>query len=355
MAYTDIDDPTIYFANTIWTGNNTNDRDIVIAGTGMQPDLFWVKGRSNTQSHFIFDTVRATNISIHPDTNAAESSQAYMLRDPFFNSDGVNVGTDAAINANSQTYIAWSWNTGTSFSNDASSTSVGTIDSAGSVSTATGFSIISWTGDGNDGATIAHGLGATPGLVITKRRNTTGDWLTGGSVIDAARGGANSLLLLNTTAAMDSNSEVYQTFSSTTFQVGVNAYVNTSGSTMISYCFTEKPGYSKIGRYVGNGNADGTYVYTGFKPAVIICKNVAATQDWIIKDNKRDLGNPVDDVLYPNLANTEDNGATVAFLSNGFKCITTAANTNQSGAKFIYMAFAENPFVTSTGIPGTAR
>jgi len=352
MAYTDIDDPTLYFSSTIWTGNATDDRAIVIDGTGMQPDFVWIKSRNDADNHRLVDSVRGATKHMESDGSGAEQTSSNVKT---FNSAGVTLSTNGAVNANNELYASWAWKTGTAFSNDASSTSVGTIDSVGSVSTATGFSIISWTGDGNDGATIAHGLGATPGLVITKRRNTTGDWLTGGSVIDAARGGANSLLLLNTTAAMDSNAEVYQTFSSTTFQVGVNAYVNTSGSTMISYCFTEKPGYSKIGRYVGNGNADGTYVYTGFKPAVIICKNVAATQDWIIKDNKRDLGNPVDDVLYPNLANTEDNGATVAFLSNGFKCITTAANTNQSGAKFIYMAFAENPFVTSTGIPGTAR
>mgnify|MGYP003123272715 FL=1 len=350
MAYTDIDKSSDYFEAKLYTGNGGTTN---VTGLDFAPNWVWIKSRTSARVHVLVDTVRGVTKRLQTNENDGEATNSNSLT--AFNSDGFTLGSYNQSNEGSANFVSWNWKAGTSFSNDASSTSVGTIDSAGSVSTATGFSIISWTGDGNDGATIAHGLGATPGLVITKRRNTTGDWLTGGSVIDAARGGANSLLLLNTTAAMDSNAEVYQTFSSTTFQVGVNAYVNTSGSTMISYCFTEKPGYSKIGRYVGNGNADGTYVYTGFKPAVIICKNVAATQDWIIKDNKRDLGNPVDDVLYPNLANTEDNGATVAFLSNGFKCITTAANTNQSGAKFIYMAFAENPFVTSTGIPGTAR
>ena len=360
MAYTDIDDPTIYFANTIWTGNNTNDRDIVIAGTGMQPDLFWVKGRSNTQSHFIFDTVRATNISIHPDTNAAESSQAYMLRDPFFNSDGVNVGTDAGINANSQTYIAWSWNTGTSFSNDASSTSVGTIDSAGSVTTDAAFSIITYTGTGTAG-TVAHGLGKLPKMIIAKQRNSTANWSVYFLDTSIAYNNVRNYLELNTNIASTGDSGArwgaYGNYSTTTFGVGTNAANNASGSTYVAYVFSDIQGYSKIGKYTGNGNADGPFIYTGFQPAFVMVKRTDGTGDWAIMDTARNPFNVINNYLKAqgNDAESTDASFDIDAVSNGFKVRYTNSNYNGNGGSYIYMAFAKNPFVNSEGVPGNAR
>jgi len=358
MAYTDIDDPTIYFANTIWTGNATNDRDIVIAGTGMQPDLFWVKGRSNTEYHFLFDTVRGTNIALNSNANAAESSQAYMLRDPFFNSDGVNVGTDAGINANSQTYIAWSWNTGTSFTNDASSTSIGSIDSAGSVNTDAAFSIITYTGTGTAG-TIAHGLGKLPKMIIAKQRNSTANWSVYFLDTSIAYNNVRNYLELDTNIASTGDSGArwgaYGNYSTTTFGVGTNADTNADGSTYIAYAFSDIQGYSKIGKWVGNGNVDGAFVYTGFRPAFVMYKNTSQTDDWFISDNKRLGYNPNNNYLRPSLNNGDNATQRINLFSNGFKLTTTDKGANESGDVYIYMAFAAAPFVTSTGIPTTAR
>ena len=357
MAYTDIDDPTIYFANTIWTGNATNDRDIVIAGTGMQPDLFWVKGRSNTEYHFLFDTVRGTNIALNSNANAAESSQAYMLRDPFFNSDGVNVGTDAAINANSQTYIAWSWNTGTSFSNDASSTSVGSIDSAGSVNTDAAFSIITYTGTGTAG-TIAHGLGKLPKMIITKQRNSTANWVVYFLDTSIAYNNVRNYLELNTAIASTGDSGArwgaYGNYSTTTFGVGTNAATNASGSTYVSYVFSEIKGYSKIGKYKGNGNDDGPFINTGFAPAFVMVKCIDQGEHWNIYDSKRGPSAAISANLN-NAERTMDDSPAMELLSNGFKIRTSDNNLSNDADNFLYMAFAEQPFVTSTGVPATAK
>ena len=154
---------------------------------------------------------------------------------------------------------------------------------------------------------------------------------------------------------MDNNSEVYQTFSSTTFQVGVNAYTNTNNATMISYCFAEKKGYSKFGSYVGNGNANGTFVYTGFKPAFVIFKRTSGTGNWQLLDNKRLGFNVENHTLYPNSTLVEQDETDADILSNGFKCRASNDGSNASGGTYIYMAFAENPFVTSSGVPATAR
>ena len=348
MAYTTIDDPTLYFSSTIWTGNGSDDRAIVIDGTGMQPNFVWIKSRNDTDNHRLVDSVRGATKHMESDGSGAEQTSSNVKT---FTSTGVTLSTNGSVNANSELYASWAWKAGTSFTNDASSTSIGSIDSTGSVSTAAGFSIISWTGDGNDGATIAHGLGATPAIVITKRRDDTGDWLVGGSLINTARGGANSLLLLNTTAAMDNNSEVYQTFSSTTFQVGVNAYTNTNNATMISYCFKDVQGYSKFGSYAGNGNADGAFVYTGFKPAWVMTKRTDSTGSWHMQDNKRDGFNYNNHRLFADASGTEETTVRMDLLSNGFKYRDGDGNSGTN----IYLAFADNPFVTSTGIPATAR
>ena len=354
MAYTNgLDKPSDYFVTKLFTGNGSNGH--AISGLDFQPAWVWLKNRNTGNTHEAFDSVRGATKTLYPDRSDAEyvNSTGSLTS---FNSDGFTVGSGDGANKSGSGIVSWNWVAGTSFTNDASATGIGSIDSTGSVNTDAGFSIISWTGDGNNGATIAHGLGVTPAIVITKRRSAVGDWLVGGSTINTARGGANSLLLLNTTAAMDSNSEVYQTFSSTTFQVGVNAYANTSGSTMISYCFAEKQGYSKFGSYTGNGSTDGTFVYTGFKPAWLLVKSTAAN-DWILQDTKRSPHNVSNVTLFPN-----DNGADVTntiynqdILSNGFKARTTHARLNGSGVTYIYMAIAENPFVTSTGVPATAR
>ena len=355
MAYTTIDDPSAYFQTVLYTGNEQA-RDITFTGnSNMQPDWVWAKIRSQGFSHRLFDSVRGTGKFLHSDGSDAEGTQNANVS--AFNSNGFSLGNDNGINSNGDTHVAWNWKAGTSFSNSSGANNA-TIASTGSINTDAGFSIISWTGDGNNGAKIAHGLGATPAIVITKRRDDTGDWQTGGSTIDTARGGANSLLLLNTTAVMDSNSEVYQTFSSTTFQVGVNAYINTNNATMISYCFKNVQGYSKSGSYKGNNNANGTFVYTGFKPAFVMIKLIdTQTDGWVIQDNKRDISNTGTSTrLRANTAGAEFTSTNeIDFLSNGFKPRGDDGEINGNGSKHIYIAFAESPLVTSTGVPATAR
>ena len=343
-----IDKPSDYFNTVLWTGNGSARS---ITGVGFQPDLVWGKNRGNDDNDWLIDSVRGTTKRITPNGTSAEGTISTLLTS--FDSDGFSLGTSAALNASGVTAVGWNWKAG----GTAVSNTDGSITSSVSANQDAGFSIVSWTGNGSNGATIGHGLGATPAIVITKRRSAVGDWLVGGSTINTVGGGSNKLLLLNTTAAIDTNSEVYQTFSSTTFQVGVNAYANTSGSTMISYCFAEKQGYSKFGSYTGNGSTDGTFVYLGFKPAFVLIKRTDSTGEWELLDNKRNTYNPAINLLEPNNSAADGINSTHAidFLSNGFKHRNTRAPTNASGGSYIYMALAENPFVSSTGVPATAR
>ena len=347
MAYTTIDKPDDYFNTVLYTGTGGTQS---ITGVGFQPDWVWLKARSSAYSHQLFDVIRGATKLLASEETSAEQTLSGVTS---FDSDGFAVGSDAGSNNNGTTFASWNWlANGAGVSNTA-----GDITSTVSANTTSGFSIVSWTANGSDGATIGHGLGATPNIIISKRRSAIGDWLVGGSTVDTIGGGNNKLLLLNSTAAIDTNSEVYQTIGSSTFQVGVNAYINTNGSTMISYCFAEKKGFSKFSSYIGNGNADGTFVYTGFKPAFVIMKRSDSADNWLMKDSVRDSYNLANKRLFPNQSAAEDtsvNGS-IDILSNGFKQRGSDTLTNASGGTYIYMAFAENPFVTSTSIPTTAR
>jgi hypothetical protein len=341
-----IDKPTDYFNTVLWSGNATN-RDIT--GVGFQPDFTWIKNRSAGYSHVLGNSLSGDNKFLSSNSTSAESTDSDKFRT--FVSDGIQVGTHNGVNASGSNYVGWNWKAGTAFTNDASATGIGSIDSTGSVNDTAGFSIVSYTGTGSAG-TIKHGLSSKPSMIIFKNLSAGRSWMVYHQSL-----GATKFLYLDATDAEGTDSGFFNDTepTSSVFSVGTANNTNYNGEAIIAYCFAEKQGYSKFGSYVGNGNADGTFVYTGFKVAMIICKNTGAAEDWIIKDNTRDIDNPVDDVLYPNGDYAEDDGATVDFLSNGFKCRTTAANTNQSGNTFIYMAFAENPFVSSTGVPATAR
>jgi hypothetical protein len=341
-----IDKPTDYFNTVLWSGNATN-RDIT--GVGFQPDFTWIKNRSAGYSHVLGNSLSGDNKFLSSNSTSAESTDSDKFRT--FVSDGIQVGTHNGVNASGSNYVGWNWKAGTAFTNDASATGIGSIDSTGSVNDTAGFSIVSYTGTGSAG-TIKHGLSSKPSMIIFKNLSAGRSWMVYHQSL-----GATKFLYLDATDSEGTDSGFFNDTepTSSVFSVGTANNTNYNGEAIIAYCFAEKQGYSKFGSYVGNGNADGTFVYTGFKVAMIICKNTGAAEDWIIKDNTRDIDNPVDDVLYPNGDYAEDDGATVDFLSNGFKCRTTAANTNQSGNTFIYMAFAENPFVSSTGVPATAR
>ena len=270
-----------------------------------------------------------------------------------FNSNGFSLGSSTGINQSSGTYASWNWKAGTSFTNDASATGIGSIDSTGSVNTDAGFSIISYTGTGS-AATVAHGLGVAPAMIIIKNRSTTNGW----EVYHQSIGNTKYLALNVTDAALASASRWNNTSpTSTVFTVNTENGVNKSGSNLIAYCFAEKQGYSKFGSYTGNGNADGAFVYTGFKPAYVMIKLTSgAGEDWKIYDDKRLGYNAANKSLAAN-TNVADSNSNISIdiLSSGFKNRNTSGALNSSGATYIFMAFASNPFVTSTGVPATAR
>jgi len=354
MAYTTIDDPTIYFNTKLYTGNAAGR---TISGIGFQPDWTWSKNRGNDDNHYVFDSVRGATKHIIPDNNTAEGTISGITS---WNSDGYVLGDSATINADGVTAVSWNWKAGTSFTNDASSTSVGTIDSAGSASTASGFSIVSWTGTGSAG-TIAHGLGKLPKMIIAKQRNATENWIVYFLDTSIANNNVQNYLELDTNIASTGDSGArwgaYGNYSTTTFGVGTDDGTNKSGSDYVAYVFSDIQAYSKIGKYIGNGNADGTFIYTGFKPAWVMIKATNQTgEGWFIFDNVRDVDNFVDKHLIANTNVVEGSGShAMDFVSNGIKIRNAGDGTNTSAKNYIYLAFAENPFVSSTGVPGTAR
>jgi hypothetical protein len=346
MAYTTIDKPDLYFNTLTWTGDGSSSRNIT--GVGFQPDWVWGKCRNAAVSHAVYDSVRGASNLINTNTTSAEGTNPALNG---FISDGFTVNSDSYLNLNNNTYVAWNWKAGTSFTNDASATGIGTIDSTGSVNQDAGFSICSYTGTGSTG-TIKHGLNTAPAMIIVKNRSASQNW-----VVYHQSLGNTKAIFLSTTGAASTGSDWFNNTSptSTVFSVGTYDAIVGNGHNLIAYCFAEKKGYSKFGSYTGNGNADGTFIYTGFKPAMILLKANAAGENWRIFDNKRSTFNPNSTSLQPNSSNAEASNTDIDFCSNGIKLRTTSGEINPNGTSFIYMAFAESPFVTSTGIPTTTR
>ena len=347
MAYTDIDDPSAYFQTKLYAGNSTA-RSITFDGNSdLQPDWVWIRERDAAINHYGYDSVRGVDKRLQQNINNAESdTDTAWFRS--FDSDGFTIGNEDNINDTGDNYVAWNWKTGTSFSNDASATSVGSIDSAGSVNTTSGFSIITYTGTGS-AATVAHGLGVAPKLIINRTISAAKEW-------DVYYGDPTDYLVLNTTAATADASDKWNDTAptSTVWSIESSSQNNTSGGTCLAYCFAEKKGFSKIGSYTGNGNANGNFIYLGFKPAFILLKGTANTEDWSIYDNKR-LGYNVDNnVLASNSSAAELTDDNIDLLSNGFKIRRQTGLLNDA-QNYIFMAFAEQPLVTSTGVPATAR
>ena len=354
MAYTTIDNPFKFFNTKLYTGTDTSQS---LTGVGFQPDWTWIKCRSNGNSNFpniLSDAVRGVNKILRSDTTDTEVSDYSQGYVSAFNSDGFTVTAQDGVSGIGRTYVAWNWLAG----NSTSSNGDGSITSTVSANTTAGFSIVSYTGTGAN-ATVGHGLGVKPDMIINKTRDSTAQmW----SVYHSSLG-ATKHLGLDRTNAEDTGSAYYQDTepTSSVFSVGSEAATNYSSAALIAYCFAEKKGYSKFGSYTGNGDADGTFVYTGFKPAWIMIKRTdSAGYDWLTYDNKRQVSfNVIDDFLKPNLNDAETTGnanQSLDFLSNGIKFRGNGASSNGSGATYIYMAFAEAPFVTSgTKAAGTAR
>ena len=363
MAYTNIDDPSAYFQIAIYAGNNSFPRTITNDGNSdMQPDWVWVKQRTTSTNHFLYDSSRTFNANGELASNDGAIEGAFnnnlygylsgATSDGFTITEGSTNGDD--FNQSSRNYVAWQWkaNGGTTASN-----SVGDIDSVVQANTDAGFAIVTYTGNGSANQTIGHGLGAVPKMILFKNRSNAAYWY----VYHVATGN-DTMTYLNLTNAAQSLSSQFSTPTTTTFNVSnenstFSGY-NTSGNTYVAYVFAEVQGYSKFGKYTGSGGTGITapFVYTGFKPAFVMLKPSSAADNWIILDNKRDPSNSAEKRLFPDASNSEGTGYDVCdMLSNGFKINGTSTSWNGSGRTYIYMAFAENPFVTSTGIPATAR
>jgi len=358
MAYTTIDDGSEYFHTQLYTGDGSSSNAITNdANAGnFKPDWLWIKCRSDAQHNQITDSTRGGNIGLRPNANIGEFSGASTQ----FDSDGFTLlDTSNVINGSSKTYVAWQWvaNGGTTSSN-----SDGDITSTVQANTTAGFSIVTYTGNGNGSdQTVGHGLGAECKVVLQTMRTDSGQsWRVFHESVSQSGGGN---LFLNGTSGLDTGdparikSTNTSTFTLLAYTSPYNA-VNASGKDYIAYCFAEKKGYSKFGSYTGNGNADGAFGYTGFKPAWLLIKRTDSAQHWILTDSTRNTFNVASKRLFPNLSDAEaTSSGTNDFdlLSNGFKCRTNHVEINTSGGTYIYMAFAEHPFVSSKGVPVTAR
>jgi len=352
MAYTTIDDPSAYFQTTLYTGDGSTDLAITNSGNSdLQPDMVWIKNRDQADWHHITDVVRGVNKVVYPnDDNAEDTAVNYVKA---LNSDGFTIGASGHdVNANAEKYAAWQWKAGTALNNSAGANG-GSIATTGSINTTSGFGIVKHEGSGAN-ATIYHGLTKIPRMIITKNIDQAFHW----SVYTFNSN--TKILRLNGTNAEATETAFQSTHPTATVQsLGDhnqnNGATDGSADTHISYMFCDVQGYQKINSYIGNGNADGTFVYTGFKPAFVMIKASAAVKNWEMFDNKREGFNQSNDTIYANAADAEGAAGRCNLLSNGFKLTTGSTHLNASGGTFIYLAIAENPFVTSTGVPATAR
>ena len=347
MAYTDIDKPSDYFTTKLYSGTGGTQS----ITTGFQPDFTWIKRRNSARDHCLFNVISGTNRNLSSNLSSAEEGTG--AGGWTATSTGFDVGVFNKTNSSGDTYASWNWKTG----GTASSNSNGSITSSVSANQDAGFSIVSWTGNNSGSATVGHGLGAVPNVVIIKKRDSATNW---GFKHSSFASGA--MASINTTDAPSNrngstNGGIGNLTSSTTFGfIGGGAGTpEVNNSSMIAYCFAEKQGYSKFGSYVGNGSTDGTFVYLGFKPALFMIKRTDGANNWMIWDNKRTGFNIDNNELYPNESAAEGNDDRIDLLSNGIKWRNGGATCNGSGSTYIYMAFASNPYVTSTGIPATAR
>jgi len=314
----------------------------------MQPDWVWGKNRGNDDNDYLMDSVRGATKRITTNNNQPEGTSTGLLTS--FDSDGFSLGTSAGLNASGVTAVGWCWKA----SGSTASNSNGSITSTVSANTTAGFSIGTYNGTSADN-TVGHGLGVAPDMIIVKCKSTAHDWV----VYHSALGNAKILTLNATTAAQSATGWQSTSPTSTVFSIDNAANsLNQSGQSFVFYAFASKKGYSKFGSYTGNGNADGTFVYTGFLPSFVMVKRTDSSTagNWMMYDNKRLGYNGGSRYLIANTIDPETGSSDnlMDFTSNGFKPKSASQNINRS-ASYIYMAFAESPFVTSTGVPACAR
>ena len=330
-AYTTIDNPELYFQAKLYTGSGGTQSITLDGDEDMQPDLVWIKSRADTNPHTVVDAVRGATKVIW--TNVTSGEGTYTDEVTAFDSDGFSLGasSNAYANENTITHVAWCWKE----------------------SATAGFDILTYTGNATN-RTISHNLSAVPQVVIVKRTDATTAW----SSLHLNGVGSEYRMVLNDSAAPEDDATMWQDTdpTSSVFTLGTSSSTNVNTGTYVAYCFAEKQGYSKFGNYTGNGNADGAFVYTGFRPAFVLFKQTNTSGGhWYIYDNKRGQ-NELDKHLYPNVTSAEATGDnSIDILSNGFKMRSNNGDSNASGGTYIYMAFAEAPFVNSNGVPCNAR
>jgi hypothetical protein len=309
----------------------------------MQPDWVWIKNRSNAFSHCITDSVRGTNLQLASNSTGSDQSTTDGITS--FNSNGFSLGAGTqqySSNTNSQTYVAWQWDAGTSTVTNTS----GTISSQVRANTSAGFSVVTYTGTGSASDTVGHGLGLAPAMVITKRRNGSGNWM----VKHQSLASSHNLLLEETLASTNvttsfSSGGIANLSSSTTFgflngTAGTPNNANTSGATYVAYCFSEVAGYSRFGSFTGNGSSDNAFIYTGFRPRYVLIKQTNDASNWFVHDTARSTYNVADKLLRANLSDAELTPSTIIdIVSNGIKIRDSGFNGN-----YVYACFAENPF-----------
>jgi len=347
MAYTTIDNPGLYFNIKIYTGTGSSN---ALTGIGFQPDWVWNKSRSATGDQALTDSVRGVTKEINSSDGSAEETVAQGLT--AFGSDGFTVGSDGSYNAGSTTYVAWCWKAGTTASGSTSGSGTAKTFSS-STSTTSGFSIVKYVGNGTANHQFPHGLGVKPAMVWIKNlTDGSTNWQGYNKDLTATK----SFKLNSTDSPATTNSVTNDVEPTTTvFNLGSAGDANGNNQNHIAYMFADKQGFSKIGQYTGNGNADGRFLYLGFKPAFIVIKDISSTDPWHIIDNKRSPINLAKARLFPNNTNAENTSADICdFVSNGIKFRGTNDGFNGSRT-YMYMAFAESPFVNSNKVPNNAR
>jgi hypothetical protein len=340
-----IADPTDHFNTVAYTGNGAAGH--AITGVGFQPDFTWLKkrGGGTAYSHQLYDVVRGATNYLTSNTTAAENDGGGSFANGLasWQSDGFTIGNTVTINDNGVANVSWNWKAG----GTAVSNTDGSITSSVSANPTAGFSVLTYTGNETAGATVGHGLSQAPELVINKVRGSATQWYVNATAVSDT---SNKVLMLNATDPLDSGTLYFNDTDPTATLITLGSYgnLNSSGSNVI-YCWHSVDGYSKVGSYTGNGSADGSFIYTGFKPAYTLVKRSDASgQDWRIIDSARDTYNVASHRLWANESTAEDATDTFGdFLSNGFKVRTTSGGWNASGGTYIYLAFAESPFKTS--------
>ncbi len=337
-------DSTIKKGNTVMdatlaTGNNST--QVITNAAGFRPDFVWLKIRSASENHIAYDSVRGVQQYLVPNLTGAEATLSSGLTS--FNSNGFTLGNANPNYAGSPTFVAWQWQAGSSTVTNTS----GSISSQVRANTTTGFSIVTWTGTGTAG-TVGHGLGVAPKWIIVKRRDSTSNWSVYHANLNNSVSPQNYKILLDSNGAYSLDTTVWNSTAPTSsvFSIGASSFSNVNTGTYVAYCFAEINGFSKIGTYVPNGSADGTFVYLGFRPKFIMIKYpTAGTASWVMYDSIRNTTNISSTTLLAQSSNAEATISGIDMLSNGFKLRGTSSEINVAGGtQYIYIAFAENPF-----------